>query len=185
MGLATAVLTTSAHLSGVLPKMGELRWFAAHTCANHEKSVSRQLELRSVDTFLPLYEKVSHWKDRRVKLQLPLFPGYIFVRVAIEEKLQVLEIPSIVRLVGFNGHPTPLPEEEMQRLRHSLDGRVGVQPHPYLQVGRRVRIKSGALKGLDGILLKKKNGYRFVVSLDLIQRSIAVELDAGEIEVLL
>jgi transcription antitermination factor NusG len=181
MSLAAGIPTSRELLAGD-PGTRELRWYAAYTCANHEKSVSRQLELRSVETFLPLYEKVSRWKDRWVKVQLPLFSGYVFVRMATAEKLRVLEIPSVVRLVGFNGQPTPLPDEEMQKLRNGLNGRNHAEPWPYLQVGRRVRVKSGALQGLNGVLLKKKNSYRFVLSLELIQRSIAVEMDAGEIE---
>jgi transcription antitermination factor NusG len=158
------------------------RWYAAYSCANHEKSVARQLELRSIESFLPLYEKPSRWKDRTVKLQLPLFPGYVFVRLAIEEKLRVLQVPGVVRLVGFNGHPAPLLEEEIQALREGLNGSLRAEPCPYLQIGRRVQVKSGALRGLEGILLKKKSGYRFVLSLELIQRSIAVEVDAADLE---
>jgi transcription antitermination factor NusG len=160
----------------------ELRWYATYSCANHEKRVARQLELRSLESFLPLYERPSRWKDRTVKLQLPLFPGYLFVRLAIEEKLRVLEVPGVVRLVGFNGHPVPLPDEEMQALREGLSGSLHAEPCPYLQVGRRVRVRSGPLQGLEGILLKKKSGYRFVLSLELIQRSIAVEVDAADLE---
>jgi transcription antitermination factor NusG len=159
-----------------------LRWYAAYSCANHEKNVARQLELRSIESFLPVYERPSRWKDRTVKLQLPLFPGYVFVRLAIEEKLRVLQVPGVVRLVGFNGHPAPLPEEEMQALREGLGGSLHAEPCPYLQVGRPVRVRSGALQGLKGILLKKKSGYRFVLSMELIQRSIAVEVDAEDLE---
>lgn len=166
----------------VSANQSELRWYAAYSCANHEKSVARQLELRSIDSFLPLYERPSRWKDRTVKLQLPLFPGYLFVRLAIEEKLRVLEVPGVVRLVGFNGHPVPLPDEEMQALREGLSDSLHAEPCPYLQVGRRVRLRSGPLQGLEGFLLKKKSGYRFVLSLELIQRSIAVEVDAADLE---
>jgi transcription antitermination factor NusG len=159
-----------------------LCWYAAYSCANHEKSIARQFELRSIESFLPLYEKPSRWKDRTVKLQLPLFPGYVFVRLAIEEKLRVLQVPGVVRLVGFSGHPVPLPDEEMKALREGLSDSLLAEPCPYLQVGRRVRVSSGALRGLEGILLKKKNGYRFVLSMELIQRSIAVEVDAADLE---
>src|SRR6202051_4240062 len=88
----------------------EPHWYAAYTCANHEKGVTQQLERRSVECFLPLYESVRRWKDRRVRLQPPLFPGYVFVRLALCDRLQVLEIPSVVRLVGFDGHPGALAE---------------------------------------------------------------------------
>lgn len=142
----------------------------------------RQLALRSIDTFLPLYERLSRWKDRRVFVQLPLFPGYVFVRIPLREKMRVLEIPSVARLVGFNGQPTPLPEEEMQVLREGLRTGLRAEPCPYLQVGRRVRVRSGPMQGLEGILKKKKTTFRFVLSMELIQRSISVEVDVADLE---
>ena len=157
-------------------------WYAAYTCANHEKRVAQQLAVRAVEHFLPLYESVRRWKDRRVQLQLPLFPGYVFVRLALRDRLQVLEIPSVARLVGFNGTPTPLPDREIEALMAGLAGGVRAVPHPYLKVGRRVRITSGPFEGLEGILIRRKNELRFVISLDLIQRSVAVHCDAADVE---
>jgi transcription antitermination factor NusG len=157
-------------------------WYAAYTCANHEKRIAQQLSVRSVEHFLPLYESVRRWKDRRVQLQLPLFPGYVFVRLALRDRLQVLEIPSVARLVGFNGTPTPLPEAEIEALKAGLEGGVRAMPHPYLKVGRRVRIKSGPLAGMNGILLRRKGKFRVVISVEAIQRSVAVEMDATELE---
>jgi len=156
------------------------RWYAAYTCANHEKRVREQLQQRSVEHFLPLYESVRRWKDRRVRLHLPLFPGYVFVRLALRERLRVLEIPSVVRLVGFNGYPTALPDDEMEALRCGL-GQLNSQPHPYLTVGRRVRIIRGPLEGREGILIRKKGLLRVVLSVDLILRSVAVEVDATDV----
>jgi transcription antitermination factor NusG len=180
-GMQEVSLQSPAHPC-VSVNLDNLRWYAAYSCANHEKSIARQFELRSIEAFLPLYERPSRWKDRTVKLQLPLFPGYVFVRLAIEQKLRVLQVPGVVRLVGFNGHPVPLPDEEMQALREGLSDSLLAEPCPYLQVGRRVRVRSGALRGLEGILLKKKSGYRFVLSLHLIQRSMAVEVNAADLE---
>jgi transcription antitermination factor NusG len=157
-------------------------WYAAYTCAHHEKRVAEQLSVRSVEHFLPLYESVRRWKDRRVQLQLPLFPGYVFVRIALRDRLQVLEIPSVARLVGFNGTPTPLPEGEIEALKAGLEGGVRAMPHPYLKVGRRVRVIAGPLEGLEGIVIRKKNGLWFAVSLDLIQRSIVADVDAADVE---
>jgi transcription antitermination factor NusG len=155
----------------------EPHWYAAYTCANHEKGVTQQLERRSVECFLPLYESVHRWKDRRVRLQLPLFPGYVFVRLALRDRLQVLEIPSVVRLVGFDRRPTPLPVEEIETIRTCLSRSHPMQPHPYLQSGRRVRVLSGPLEGMTGIVVRKKNRARFVISLELIMRSVTVEMD--------
>jgi transcription antitermination factor NusG len=157
-------------------------WYAAYTCANHEVRVTQQLAQRSVEHFLPRYESVRRWKDRRVTLQLPLFPGYVFVRLALADRLRVLQIPSVVRLVGFNGHPAVLPDKEIEALCASVAARLHMEPHPYLVVGHRVRIMRGPLAGVEGILVRRKNALRVVLSLDLIARSAAVEVDSLDIE---
>lgn len=159
----------------------EPSWYAVYTLANHEKRVSEQLGERSIEHFLPLYQSVRRWKDRRVKLQLPLFPGYVLVRFTLRERLRVLQIPSVVRLVGFGGEPTPLSDEEITRLQRALEQGVRAQPHPYLAVGSRVRIKSGPLAGLEGILLRRKGEWRVVLSLREIMRSIIVEVEAEDV----
>jgi transcription antitermination factor NusG len=157
-------------------------WYAAYTCANHEKCVAEQLSVRSVEHFLPLYQSVRRWKDRRVHLQLPLFPGYVFVRLALRDRLQVLQIPSVAKLVSFNGTPAALPEAEIEALKAGLERGVQAVPHPYLKAGRRVRITAGPLEGLEGIVIRKKNALRFVISLDLIQRSIRLDIEASSVE---
>ena len=179
----SAVSVLSGVASGIPSRAWlEPRWYAAHTRARHEKSVARLLESRSIDFFLPLYEKMSRWKDRTVRLQLPLFSGYVFVRVALADQRRVLEIPGIARLVGFGGQPSDVPDIEIESLRSGLSGLRRAEPCPYLAVGRRVRLKFGALRGLEGILVKKKSSLRFVISMDLIQRSIAVEVDAADVD---
>lgn len=160
----------------------EPHWYAAYTSANHEKRVTAQLQERSVEHFLPLYESVRRWKDRRMRLELPLFPGYVFVRLPLRDRLTVLQVPGVARLVGFSGIPTALPDDEMEALRRGLSGAVAAEPHPFLRVGRRVRVKSGPLASLEGIVVRRKNGMRFVISLDLIMRSVAVEIDTLELE---
>lgn len=117
-----------------------------------------------------------------MKLQLPLFPGYVFVRLALRDRLQVLQVPGVARLVGFNGTPTALPREDIETLRTSLSSGVRAQPHPYVTLGRRMRVKTGSLMGLEGVLVRKKNSTRFVISIDLIMRSVAVEIEASELE---
>jgi len=158
------------------------RWYAAYTSANHEKCVARQLEGRAVESFLPLYRSVRRWSDRRVEVDLPLFPGYVFVRLALRDRLSVLQIPSVVRLVGFNGHPAVLPDKEMDALRSSVVAQLRTEPHPYLTAGRRVRIKNGPLEGAEGILVRKKGALRVVLSIEVISRSAAVEVDAADVE---
>jgi transcription antitermination factor NusG len=160
----------------------EERWYAAYTSPNHEKCVAVELEARTVEHFLPLYTSVRRWKDRRVQLDMPLFPGYVFVRLALRDKLRVLQIPSIVRLVGFNGQPAALPDEEMKILRSGLAEQLRAEPHPYLTAGRRVRVKSGPLAGLEGILVRRKGKSRFVLSLEAMMRSIIADLDEADLE---
>ncbi|MHB8502236.1 MAG: transcription termination/antitermination protein NusG [Candidatus Acidiferrales bacterium] len=160
----------------------EQHWYAAYTRANHETRVSEQLAAREVEHFLPVYRSVRRWRDRRVELDLPLFPGYVFVRLALRDRLRVLQIPSVARLVGFGGSPTALPDEEMEILRAGLDSRLMAEPHPFLTKGRRVRVRSGPLAGMRGILLRRRGKARFVVSMELIMKSMAVEMDEADLE---
>src|SRR5690242_8986226 len=138
----------------------EPHWYAAYTCARHEKRVAAELGMREVEHFLPLYSSVRRWKDRRVQLESPLFPGYVFVRLALRDRLRVLQIPSVVRLVGFNGQPTALPDTEMEIMRSGLSQGPRTEPHPFLTVGRQVRIVGGPFAGLEGVLRRKKFGTR-------------------------
>lgn len=179
-----------AHTAGLLitgnavhfaPQL-EQRWYAIYTCAQHEKRVAEQLARRDVEHFLPLYRAVHRWKDRRVHLELPLFPGYVFVRVPLQDRLRVLEIPRVVHFVGFGGLPAALPDAELETLRSGLSKQLHAEPHPFLSVGRRVRIVCGPLAGLEGILRHRKNNLRLVISVELIQRSMAVDVDATDIQ---
>ena len=182
MAIHCAQQRSGRELSTLPSAYCEPRWYAAYTSANHEKRVAEQFVVRSVEHFLPVYASVRRWKDRRVTLQLPLFPGYVFVHFALRDRLQVLQIPGVAKLVSFNGTPAVLLEEEIEALRASLENGVRAEPHPYLKVGRRVRVKSGPMTGMEGILVRRKNRSRFVISLDLIMRSVAVEVDALELE---
>jgi len=161
--------------------MVQSHWYAIYTCANHEKRVAAELNARTVEHFLPLYTSVRRWKDRRVSLDLPLFPGYVFVRLALRDRLRVVQIPSVVRLVGFNSLPSALPDSEMEIMRSGLSECLRAAPHPFLTVGRRVRITGGPFAGLEGILKRRKSNLRIIVSLELIQRSVAVDVDAVDV----
>lgn len=160
----------------------ELRWYAAYTNANHEKSVAKQLGEREVEHFLPLYDAERRWQDRRVKLQLPLFPGYVFVKMAMRDRLRVVQVPGLARLVGFDGTPAAISDEEIEVLRSTLRKGVKAEPHPYLTVGRRVRLKSGTFAGLEGILKRRKGQSRLIVSVELICRAVAIEIDEVDVE---
>ena len=177
-GMQTSFSTTrSCRADSVEP-----RWYAAYTTARHEKKVAQHLEHKSIECFLPLYEAAHRWKDRRVTVQLPLFPGYVFVRIPLHERLRVLEVPSVVHLVGSDAsHPCELPEAEIESIRLGLDPRR-MEPCPYLKAGDKVRVKYGPFAGLEGILLRKRDSLRLVLSIDIIMRSVAVEIDAADID---
>src|SRR5258706_10096417 len=159
-----------------------LNWNVLYTCPRHEKCVAHQIEQRSIPCFLPLYRSVRRWKDRRKVLELALFPGYVFVQLAFQDRLRVLQLPSAVHLVSFNGQPAVLPDTEIEGLRQRLSRGVCVEPHPYLRVGRRVRVCAGPMQGLEGIIVRRKERCRLVFSLDLIMRSVAVEVDESDVE---
>lgn len=181
MGLQ-ANLTTGIgkELASELPGQN---WYALYTCPRHEKCVAQQIEQRSIVCFLPLYRSVRRWKDRRKELDLALFPGYVFVRIALEDRLRVLQLPSVVRLVSFHGQPAALPDQQIEQLRERMaHGRM--EPHPYLRVGRRVRVAGGPMQGLEGIIVRRKQRCRVVFSLDVIMRSVAVEVDERDLEAL-
>jgi transcription antitermination factor NusG len=160
----------------------EPRWYAAYTRSHHEKCVAQQLQTRTVEHFLPLYESVRKWKDRRKRMELPLFPGYIFVRISLHERLRVLVVPGVVRLVGFDNRPAALADDEIEALRGVMGRGLRSEPHPYLAVGRRVRIARGALAGIEGVLVRKKGRVRLVLSIDLIRQSAMIEVDSGDVE---
>lgn len=159
------------------------RWFAAITFPRHEKRVEQHLCQRDVEHYLPVYRAHRKWRNGlKVTLDLPLFPGYIFVRIKRPERLSILEVPGVLAIVGsVAGEMAPLPEAEVDALRFGLHLRL-VEPHPIVKVGQRVRIRSGALSGLEGIVLRQKNGLRVVLTMDLIMQSIAVEVDGEELE---
>jgi transcription antitermination factor NusG len=158
------------------------KWYALYTSANHERRVAQQLALRSVEHFLPQFESVRKWKDRRVKIQMPLFPGYVFVHLAIENRLRVLQVPGVAKLVGFHGQAAVVLDEDIAKVREFLHQGLRAEPYPFLAVGRRVSVKGGPLTGMEGIVVRRKNRSRFVISFPLLQRAVAVDLDALDLE---
>ena len=158
------------------------RWYVIYTYPRHEKSVADQLAQRSVETFLPTFTQVSHWKDRRVKLELPLFPGYVFTRICVNEKLAVISVPSVIRLLAFKGVPVPVSDSEIDAVR-SCVGRGGVLvPHRFVAVGERVRVREGPFEGMEGIVVRHSNSCKLVVTIALIQQSVALEIEADLLE---
>lgn len=158
------------------------QWFAAYTSARHEKTVAEHMAVRDIESFLPLYRTQRLWKNGcKMSLELPLFPSYIFVRISQRERVRVLEVPGIVSIVSTGDKLAPLPDADIEALRASIP-LLKCEPHPYLVIGERVRIKEGSLAGMEGVLLRKKGIVRVVLSLDLIMQSVAVEVDATNVE---
>ena len=157
------------------------RWYAVYTSPRHEKRVSRQFAEQRIENFLPLYRTVRQYDHSRVPLELPLFPNYLFVHIAKPERGAVLGVPGVLSIVGSGREAQPLPDAEIEALRSGLHLRK-FEPHLYLIVGQRVRIIAGPLNGLEGVLLRKKNSLRVVLSVQEIMRSFAVEVGADEVQ---
>lgn len=180
--MGTLETTTMNSLVVPAAEPSAAHWYALYTVPRHEKRVADQINQQGIACFLPLYRSVRRWKDRRKELALVLFPGYVFVRLPLQNRLRVLQLPGAVRLVTFNGQPAALQEEEIENLRSRLSCSRNIEPHPYLAVGRHVRVRSGPLQGLEGIVLRTKDRCRIVLSIHLIMRSVAVEVDDGDLE---
>jgi transcription antitermination factor NusG len=157
-------------------------WWALYTRHQHEKTVAEMLSAKGFEVFLPLYESIRRWKDRSKMLTLPLFPCYVFVRGGLNRRLQVVTTPG-VHMILFRGERVAIiPEAEIQAIRKAVEGPFRVEPHPFLQCGERVRVTRGSLEGVEGILVRKKNLYRLVLSVDMMAQSVAVEIDATDVE---
>lgn len=157
-------------------------WYAVYTSPRHEKQVREHLGHRCVECFLPLFRSIHRWKNGcKAQVELPLFPGYLFVNIPRSERVRVLDVPGVLSFVGPKGEPAQLPDVEIEILRSGLHLQR-FEPHHGLAIGQRVRINAGPLQGLEGVLVRNANGLRVVITVDLIQQSVAVELDAGAVE---
>ncbi len=161
----------------------EPAWYALYTRSRFEKKLLSELTDRSVEVFLPMREVLSRWKDRKKRIWIPLFPGYIFVHHVDTpaNRYRVLNIPGAVRFVGIEGHAEPVPDEQLDAVRRFLESSISIDPYPYLRVGKRVEVVAGPLKGIQGILVKKKGRFRFVLQVDLIRQAVSVEIDASDV----
>jgi transcription antitermination factor NusG len=155
------------------------QWYVAYTLSRHEKAVADRLMSQDVETYLPLYSLSRTWNRRHVEIELPLFPCYVFVKMVITDRARVLAHPGVIRLVGFNGSAVALPDGEIERLRLSL-ATWKAEPYPFLTAGKQVKIKSGPFVGLEGRIMRRKGKMRLIVSLELIQSAILLEMDAAE-----
>ncbi|HMD83676.1 MAG TPA: UpxY family transcription antiterminator [Terriglobia bacterium] len=157
-------------------------WYALYTRHQHEKTVASLLLGKGIQVFLPLYSAVHKWKDRDKKLLLPLYPGYVFLRDRLDRKLQILMTPGVHSIVGTAGGPEPIPEFEIAAVKRVIESSWAVEPHPFLRCGDWARVTHGPLEGIEGFLLRKKNAYRLVLSVEMLMKSVAVEIDASMVE---
>jgi transcription antitermination factor NusG len=158
------------------------QWYAIQTRSRHEKMVRDQLAAKNITHLLPLWRKRSQWKDRVKIIELPLFTGYLFGHFALQSRLEILNTVGVARLVSLNGKPEPIPEEQIAVVQKMITERLPYDPHPYLTTGMRVRVKRGVLAGTEGILVAKTRHQRLVISIDLIQKAVAVNIDSADIE---
>ena len=161
---------------------GSSAWHALHTRYQHEKVVAELLARQEFETFLPLYTAVNRWKDRTKRLSLPLFPCYVFLRGGFDRRLQILKTPGVHAIVESAGCPGVIPEPEIAAIRRAVENSLRIKPHPFLETGDWVKIKSGPLVGLEGILVRKQDQLRLVLSVEMLGRSVAVEVETSHAE---
>ena len=161
---------------------GDSDWWALYTRHQHEKTVADMLSAKGFEVFLPQYESMRRWKDRSKLLSLPLFPCYVFVRGGLHRRLQVVTTPGVHMILYYGESVAIIPEDEIQAIRRTVNGPFRVEPHPFLKCGDRVRVTRGTLEGVEGILIRKKNMCRLVLSVDMLAQSVSVEIDGSDVE---
>jgi transcription antitermination factor NusG len=161
---------------------GDSQWWALYTRHQHEKSVAEMLSNKGFDVFLPLYDSMRRWKDRNKLLSLPLFPGYVFVQGGLSRRLQVVSTPGVHMILSRGEQVAIIPDIEIQAIRAAVNGHYRMEPHPFLKCGDRVRVVRGSLEGVEGILTRKKNHIRLVLSVEMLAQSVAVEVNASDVE---
>lgn len=159
-------------------------WYAVYTRSHHEDKVAHQLKNKSVHTFLPKLEVWSKRKDRKKKIHKALFPGYLFVHDICERNhwLDILKTPGVVRILGDKSGPMPISDVQIESIKKILNGNIAISPFPYLKKGQKVRVVNGPLQGCEGIILDLKKRERLIISIDLLQRSVSVELNGADVE---
>jgi transcription antitermination factor NusG len=157
-------------------------WLAAYTRSRHEQQVAQQLQHKNVECLLPTYERLARWSDRVKRSRTPLFPGYVFVQVDDAERVRVLETSGVVSLVSRAGHAVQLSREEISQLRACCLQGGSIEPHPYLKIGRRVRVLHGPFCGWEGTLVEKQNSRRLVITIEQIMKAVAINIDGADVE---
>jgi transcription antitermination factor NusG len=156
-----------------------LPWFAIQVKSTHEKRVTSLLQYQTYECFLPLYTSRRRWSDRIKHVELPLFPGYVFSQFTPAGRIPILKTPSVISIVGIGGTPTPIDECEISAIQRAVASGYGLSPHPFLQIGQRVRINGGSLLGIEGMIADVRKRDHLILSVALLQRSVAVEIDSA------
>jgi transcription antitermination factor NusG len=157
-------------------------WYAVYTRHQHEKTVARILAIKGFETFLPLYQVRRRWQDRDKLLSLPLFPCYVFLRGDLERRLDIVTTPGMHAFVLSAGRPASISDIEIDGIRRGVESGAYMEPHPFVKSGDWVRVKSGSLEGIQGILVRKKSLYRLVLSVEMLGKAVAVEVDVAQVE---
>jgi transcription antitermination factor NusG len=176
--------TGAAPVIGALSGELSASWYAVQTRARHERVVVQRFREKGLTTFLPLITEVRRWSDRKKSVEVPLFGCYVFVKIMAtnEDRLKVLRTDSVFDLVGVSRQGTPIPDDQIDAVRTILEERINWESYPFLKIGQRIRIRSGALAGVEGVLVSKDGKKSVVVSVDAIQRSLSVRVEGYEIE---
>jgi transcription antitermination factor NusG len=183
MAACTETLPFPSNVPWAAPEHTE-HWYALQTRVHRERVVEQRLQERGVPTFLPTITEVRRWSDRKKKIEFPLFASYLFVKLSPTkvDRLRVLCVDGVFQFVGTRGEATPIPEEQIEAVRVLVNGELKWSSHPFLRIGQRVRIRSGALQGIEGILVSRSGESTLVISVDAIQRSMAVRIDGYDVE---
>jgi transcription antitermination factor NusG len=185
--MSSSVLLAAGDEAGIgtLESIDEVRWYAVRTRSRHEKIATQQLESRGLETFLPLINQVRQWSDRKKEVELPLFSGYCFVRLnysSSERRLGVLQTHGVVSFVGVQRTGVPIPDSQIDGLRTLLANKIPMQEHKFLRIGQRVRVRGGALDGVEGILAAQSGSRSLVISIEPIERSLSIRVEGYEVE---
>ena len=168
----------------LLPEPGEAHWYAIQTRCRFEKKVASQLQNKGVETYLPVVKQVHRWSDRRQIIEVPLFPGYAFVRTSSlpHTRLRIITTAGVTGFVSMTGGPVPIPNKQIDDIQLLLSNEISCKAFPFLKVGQRVRVRGGCLDGLEGILISENKDHSLAISIDALQRSVALRIDGYDIE---
>lgn len=184
MGVINQSLGLGLPVPILAPAIDTRSWYALLTQARHEKVVAHRLNERGIASFLPLMRQLRRWRNRKIKVELPLFSCYVFayLQSTNEERLRALRVGGVFSLVGSHGMGTPIPEGQIAAVQRFVEGNLSWGTYPFLKVGQRVRIRSGALDGIEGILVSRNRESKLVISIDAIERSLAVCIEGYDLE---